>query len=560
MSDAMNERGDAVSKTTIRRMEMYRDRWSSFGDTTGIEAISDRLSAAELRRYEIFSDYPDAFLERISPDVSVVAWRENAALFEQGSYLNVAFVVVRGEVEIDLGALQGGDDTAPIFERERTSIFEVSSLEGVERTRMLPTVATGGLSASRIQALNRSAGDHTIAFLATMDLDLPSSGSTRLGPGEIFGEIGAMSGWPQSVTARTATRCQLIQIRVPALRLMKRRSAGLKERIDQRYRERALAGQLKRTPLFAGLSPASIKELEQSVELVSCGPNELVVAEGQAADAIFLVRSGFVKLAQRFGESDVTVSYLSKGMTIGEVELLIDGVDSWEVTATSVEYSELVKIPASLIRALLRSEPGLQEQLWKSALARIREAGHGKRDIDHAEFTQVALDRGLVQGNSMMVIDLEACTRCDDCVRACAATHGGRPRFVREGSKLDNLLVAKSCYHCQDPVCLVGCPTGAIHRGGLAELIDIDDEICIGCGTCANNCPYDAIVMHETGEIWPDDTVPAGLRGGDRLVASKCDLCHATGHEPACVSNCPQGCLHRVGSVDEIQTMRRRDR
>jgi Fe-S-cluster-containing dehydrogenase component len=193
-------------------------------------------------------------------------------------------------------------------------------------------------------------------------------------------------------------------------------------------------------------------------------------------------------------------------------------------------------------------------------MARIREAGHGKRDIDHAEFTQVALDRGLVQGNSMMVIDLEACTRCDDCVRACAATHDGRPRFVREGSKLDNLLVTKSCYHCRDPVCLVGCPTGAIHRGGLAEVIDIDDEICIGCGTCANNCPYDAIVMHETGETWPGDTVPAGLRGNERLVASKCDLCHTTGHEPACVSSCPQGCLHRVGSVDEIQALRRRDR
>ncbi|MEO1085641.1 MAG: hypothetical protein AAFY88_15480, partial [Acidobacteriota bacterium] len=70
---------------------------------------------------------------------------------------------------------------------------------------------------------------------------------------------------------------------------------------------------------------------------------------------------------------------------------------------------------------------------------------------------------------------------------------------------------------------------------------------------CANNCPYDAIVMHETGEQWPDDMVPTSLRGQDRLVASKCDLCAPKGHDPACVSNCPQGCAFRVGSLDEIR-------
>ena len=59
--------------------------------------------------------------------------------------------------------------------------------------------------------------------------------------------------------------------------------------------------------------------------------------------------------------------------------------------------------------------------------------------------------------------------------------------------------------------------------------------------------------MHATGETWPEDMVPTGLRGEERRVASKCDLCNDTGHDPACVSNCPQGCAYRVGSLDEIQ-------
>ena len=65
-----------------------------------------------------------------------------------------------------------------------------------------------------------------------MDFDLAMGSATRLGPGEIFGEIGALSGWPQSVTARTATECRLVQIRVPALRRMKRKSDSLKHRLE----------------------------------------------------------------------------------------------------------------------------------------------------------------------------------------------------------------------------------------------------------------------------------------------------------------------------------------
>ena len=199
--------------------------------------------------------------------------------------------------------------------------------------------------------------------------------------------------------------------------------------------------------------------------------------------------------------------------------------------------------------------PEIEEQLWRSATERIKEAGFSRRHIGYSEFTQVALDHGLVQGNSILAIDLNSCTRCDDCVRACADTHGGRPRFVREGSKYQNLLIAKSCYHCRDPVCLVGCPTGAIHRSGAGDQVGIDEEICIGCATCFRNCPYDAIVMHETGSVWPDDALPAGLRGRDQKLASKCDLCEDTGHGPACVSNCPQGCAYRVGSLEEFEAL-----
>lgn len=554
----------AIGKTMLKRIEQYRDRWTSGGTTTGLVSLSDKLSPAQLKSYEIFADYDDKFLERISPDVSVAVWKKGAVLFEEGSYLDLAFFVADGEVEIFLQG-QSTQDTgaSPIFDLSRTGIIRPEEAKSILAAptpgESSGTVEKTFLGTSTKTSQGAAGREHEITFLATMDFDLPRGAVTRLGDGELFGEIGALSGWPQSVTARVASDCRLVQIRVPALRLMRRKSPALKARLDSIYRSRSLFSQLKTSPLFRGTTDLFLDGLKEIVELVSCDPGEVIVRQGEPADCLYLLRSGFVRLIQTVGEGEAGVSYLSKGMSLGEVELLVDGVDNWESTAVSVEFVELVKIPAEAMESLLDNFPEVAERLWRSCATRIREVGFSKRHVAHAEFTQVALDMGLVQGSSILAIDLNSCTRCDDCVRACADTHDGRSRFVREGEKYDNLLIPRSCYHCRDPVCLVGCPTGAIHRAGVDDVVEIEDKICIGCSTCANNCPYDAIVMHDTATVWPEDMVPTGLRGRERQVASKCDLCHDTGHGPACVSNCPQGCAFRVESLEEFQQLLARE-
>lgn len=535
-----------ISKTVEFRLEQYRDRWTSFGVQTGLVDLSERPTPEELRQFEIFSEYDDKLLEKISTDVSVATWQADSVLFEEGSYIDLAFFVVSGEIEVSLESIKGSSGGAtPIFDPSRTMVKPLDEESG--GTTVAPKTVM------MRQAERRSPAE--ITLLSTMDFDLARGSVANLGPGDLLGEIGAMSGWPQSVTARTVTECRLIQIRMPALRLMRRKSKALKERLDQLYRERSLFTQLRSTPLFRFCGDLILKALMEVVELVSCDPDEVIVSEGESADAFYCVRSGFVRLLQEYGEERLVVTYLSKGMTLGEVELLMPELGAWQWTAESVEYAEIVKIPKDAFSQLLKTHPGLEEELWALAAERIQETGRGRGDIRQSEFTQVALQGGLVQGNSILAIDLNTCTRCDDCVQACAATHGGRPRFVREGNKILNVLVAKSCYHCRDPVCLVGCPTGAIHRAGAGEVVAVEEEICIGCSSCAGNCPYDSIIMHETGEQWPDNMVPAGLRGKDRKVASKCDLCEDTGHGPACVSNCPQGCAYRVGSVEEFQQL-----
>jgi len=496
--------------TENKRAEQHQDRWNAFGRSAGLLGLSEKLPPQELRKLELFREYDEDFLEELSPDITLAKWRNNAILFEEGAYLDLAFFIVKGSVEIYLNHLKKSSKPPKPDKSE-------------------------------------------IAFLSSVDFDVPASGGVQLGAGDILGEIGAMNGWPQSVTARTVTECVLLQIRVPALRKLKRRSEAFQERLDKVYRERALFTQLKTAPLLRECEDKFISALAQRVELISCAPGEVITQEGEAAEALYLVRAGFIKLAQRLGEGEVVVSYLSKGKTMGEIELLLDDVAGWTCTATSVEFSDLVKISRADLQALLKRYPQAGKMLMETAVARIKARGANKKNLRASEFLNTALEKGLVEGNSILVIDLDRCTRCDDCVRGCADVHEGRPRFVREGDKYKNLLITKSCYHCHDPVCLVGCPTGAIHRARVGEVVEIVDDLCIGCKACANNCPYDAIVMHETNEIWPQDMLPEILRGKPRLLASKCDLCYKTNHGPACVSNCPHGCAVRVGSLEEFQ-------
>jgi CRP-like cAMP-binding protein len=536
--------GVESGKTVIKRIEQYKDRWNTYGANSGIIEISEKLSPDDLRRFELFREYDDDFLEKISPDISIARWKKNSTLFEEGAYLDLAFIVVQGSVDVYVRKLREQTmRVKPIFDASRTMISQGEP--SVEKNNGQRAAAADPFVKRRNDAL----------FLSSIDFDLPANGGLMLGPGEIFGEIGAMSGWPQSVTARTATDCVLLQIRVPALRLMKTESKILKQRIDKVYRERSLAFQLKTTPLLQKCDDEAIEWLTKRVDLISCKPDEIVAKQGEPADALYLLRSGFLKLSQKLGERDIVVSYLSKGMTFGEVELLVDSSNGWMYTAASVEYTELVKISRKDLTDLLKEFPGIEKLLWASATARIKETGGSKKNLSRSEFIQTSLERGLAQGTSILVIDLDSCTRCDDCVRACADTHGGRPRFVREGDKYENFLITKSCYHCLDPVCLVGCPTGAIRRASFGDVVEIADNLCIGCQACAKNCPYDAIVMHDTGEVWANDAIPEFNRGKARELASKCDLCYKTNHGPACVNNCPQGCAYRVESVAEFQQL-----
>ena len=159
---------------------------------------------------------------------------------------------------------------------------------------------------------------------------------------------------------------------------------------------------------------------------------------------------------------------------------------------------------------------------------------------------------------------MDLCIRCDECTKGCVDQHGthshGVPvtRLLRDGMRLGNFMVATSCRSCVDAHCMVGCPVDSIHRGKHLQIV-IEDH-CIGCGLCANNCPYGSIFMvpNENADAQALSSGPAGQTV--RLAqpkAAACDLCDAEGTkdepEPRCVSSCPHDAAGRYTGDELLQ-------
>jgi Fe-S-cluster-containing hydrogenase component 2/CRP-like cAMP-binding protein len=212
---------------------------------------------------------------------------------------------------------------------------------------------------------------------------------------------------------------------------------------------------------------------------------------------------------------EVILTYLSRGDYFGEIGLMEGRARS----ATCIAYGhpndfgqvDLVRLPGRVFWKLLRTSPPFRDKVKEEVShRRLRTMDRLLRpvwdDSTQVQTSEHFEELGLLQGQRLFLIDLDRCTRCDECVKACVNTHeDGRSRLFLDGPRFGKYLVATTCRACLDPVCMIGCPVGSIHRGDNREII-IEDW-CIGCSLCADQCPYGSIQMHDLGII------PAGARG-----------------------------------------------
>lgn len=311
--------------------------------------------------------------------------------------------------------------------------------------------------------------------------------------GEIFGELAALSGNPQTADIIALTPVNILVIPKGTLLTIFDKFRPIKEKLDSLYRERALSSHLLSTPIFSSVPKEFLQELKSKVSLHSYNKGQVVFKQGDEADSFYMIRYGFVKVAIEEGGKTRIVAYLKEGSYFGEIAMLREGAKR-NSTVSTISRTELIKISKEDFKQLLDSYPSVKKNIERIIGRRDERSFQISQNAYMANTLNTAIESGVLQTKAVLVIDISKCVQCDKCVEACMVLHDGQSRLVRKGHMLNSfLLVPTSCRNCEDPTCMTKCPTGAITRSAAGEIYHKDS--CIGCGGCAKLCPFDNITI-----------------------------------------------------------------
>src|ERR1700747_678203 len=489
------------------------------GTTISTGPGAEGFEAEDLLKIPVFQGVSGTFLELNRGAIVKRRFRKGELICKEGEFGSTAFFILEGKARVSLSS----------------PMAHVKTHGGAQGffKRLTSTLAP-----READKRNEEARDRTIPIDASVDLSYDNP-VAELGPGDLFGEMTCMNFYPRSATVRAESDVVAYETLRNVLDIMQK-NKSFRAQVDQNYRRRALENHLRGVPMFSELSPDFIAHLKESVELVRYAPGQAIARQGDPADSFYLVRIGFVKITEEYPGGELVLAYLSRGDYFGEIGLLGGGVRT--ATCTALDHVEVVRVSGDDFRQMVERFPNVRRGL--EAVAEERRSANAQRmQMVHSVPIDQFLSQGLMEAQSLLVLDLQNCTRCDACVNACADAHDGVTRLVREGLRFEQYLVATSCRQCRDPLCMVGCPGGSIRRRNSLEVI-IEDW-CIGCGLCARNCPYGNINLHPFGVMVDDLERPGRERAALKQKATSCDLCTHL-KEPSCVYACPHDAAHRV--------------
>lgn len=441
--------------------------------------------------------------------------------------------------------------------------------------------------------------------------------------GECIGEYGMLTGQQYTTTAKAQMPTLLLRTPEQAIQRLMELAPDVRTRFEQVNRGRSTFAILKQMALFQGISDADMQYLIAQTRIQHYERHARLFTEERggrpARETLHILLEGFVKVArheQKWSEERIIAYRQGGDYFAGGLDLLGDGR---AVTVTSINRTRVAELPHQAVLAIFQRYPEikqrfalrLHEYVTSTVVLQadmftkdaIKQLAPTRTDTVRTQGLHALVSDGVVEGTEVLLIDLDKCIHCNECEEACERRHG-HSRMNRKGMVIGNISVATACRQCQDPVCLL------CSRAGIARLPDGEvyiTESCIGCGICAERCPYGAISIVDADDgntqveqsSWkrfsaiftqgiikerkraalpvlngvaapatgvnvafgPLDRPRDGYEELRKKIAIKCDLC-AGYKDQACVEACPTGAAIRVqptaffGSTEEILQVR----
>ena len=436
--------------------------------------------------------------------------------------------------------------------------------------------------------------------------------------GEYMGEHGMLTGQQRSASARAQTSAIVLEVAEQVMQRLMEIVPAVRNFFEQLNNTRSIESILKRMVLFQGVSDIDIRQIAEQAEVKRYQRDDRLFSEDTigrpAKESLHLLLEGFVKVARRTSAGtgrDKTderiIAYRQGGdYFAGGLDLLGDG---GAVSVSAITRASVAEVPRQALLSVFTRYPEvgqrfkarLQQYLDAAAAAQtgffdpLKQTYTGalqeRSDAEARAGLRALVGGGVIEGTEVLVIDLDKCIHCNECEEACARRHG-HSRMNRKGMVVGNISIATACRQCQDPVCML-CSRAGIARLPSGEVYIT--ESCIGCGICAERCPYDNIsIMTLEDEAtfsssWQQFssffTRGAGRERGRKVLpmansaaapgpltvhqpvdafgemrkklAIKCDLCAGYNNQ-ACIQACPTGAAFRVqptqffGSTEDI--------
>lgn len=297
----------------------------------------------------------------------------------------------------------------------------------------------------------------------------------------------------------------------------------------------------------------------------------IIIREGEPAYGLIVVLNGFVRVAKEYGKGHRTIRYLREGQAYGLEEIkhnmrsARDKQVPFQFTLLTSGCVDIMIIPIEMMEknvlCKLKDQDlaTLPKDLFLSLVsdAQTDDKRSKTTDISHEiddEMLDFIAEYDYTIGTSVMMINLDRCVRCDSCVIACAASHEGNPRFVRDGPRIGKYMFPNACHHCADPACMNSCPSGSIHRDVKGPVF-LDVRTCQTFQMCQYSCKWGNI-----REVPIRNSQGAVIMGDNKepiVQPTKCDLCQEEIGGTICERACPYGALKRIDMTGDLEPLQR---